>query len=46
MLSAEEMHARYDDKDQEYLDNVGAVRNMGVNGLADVPHGCWLNEVR
>ena len=40
------MELHYDNKDQEYLDSVGAALNIGVNKLADVLHRFWLNEVR
>ena len=46
LLSAEDMEAHYNNKDQEYLDSVGAALNVGVNELADVLHRFWLNEVR
>ena len=46
LMSAEEMDAHYGNRDQEYLDSVGAALNIGVNELADVLHRFWLNEVR
>ncbi len=45
ILSAEAMDAHYGDRDQEYLDSVGAALNVRVNELADVLHRFWLNEV-
>ncbi len=46
ILPAAAMDAHWSNKDQEYMDSVGAALNMAVNELADVLHRFWLNEVR
>ena len=38
ILSAAQMDAHYGNRDQQYLDSVGAVLNLVVNELADVLH--------
>ena len=45
ILSASAMDQRYSNKDQVYLDSVGASLNKGVNELADVLHTFFLNIV-
>jgi hypothetical protein len=40
------MLARFNDKDDAYLDSVGASLNLAVNELADVLHTFFLNVVR
>jgi hypothetical protein len=46
ILPATEMLARFNDKDDVYLDSVGTSLNLAVNELADVLHTFFLNVVR